>query len=260
MVKTEAGSTPSSERSRLLKSASPLDYHIFRQEITSKYPAYNPPPPPLPLELEQNSMLPPLPSSASQNATTGSSTGLGPASVNNNGGSIIHQPVHIATPAPSPPPSPIGPGGKAGKKQNYQTNQNFPFLYPPFDGTPDGSSGLNVLAFQEYIATKPWGGRDVPVSILEAGEIFAGRMETTRAVKQLWDERERFMRFERGWENTLSPSSGMSPSGEGDPQSNEEDPPTNPDVAGIVNSDVRQRLLLVEDFYVRHVIHHSIHV
>ena len=43
-----------------LITASPLDYHSFRQEISSKYPAYNPPPPLFPLEPDSKSMLPPL--------------------------------------------------------------------------------------------------------------------------------------------------------------------------------------------------------
>jgi hypothetical protein len=94
-------------------TASPLDYHLFRQEITSKYPAYNPPPPLVPLELENNSILPPLPNHPSRvGSSPGLFSGTGPASVGGNG-SILYQPVHIATPAPSPPPSPIGPGGKA---------------------------------------------------------------------------------------------------------------------------------------------------
>jgi hypothetical protein len=53
------------------------------------------------------------------------------------------------------------------------TNQSFPFLYPSMD--------------------------TIPQSIVEAGELFASRIKTTPGMMQLWDEREKFMQFERGW-------------------------------------------------------------
>jgi hypothetical protein len=120
--------------------------------------------------------------------------------VNSSGASILHQPVHIATPAPSPPPSPPV-GGKAGKKQNYQTNQNFPFMYPPLDSTSNSAGGKGAAGLQELLVGRKWEGSDIPKSILEAGELFADRMRMTRAMRQLWDEREKFLKFERGWED-----------------------------------------------------------
>ncbi|KAH8600939.1 hypothetical protein B0O99DRAFT_293990 [Bisporella sp. PMI_857] len=180
-------------------TASPLDYHIFRQEITSKYPAYIPPQPLLPLEPENNSILPPLPNRPSR--TNGANGIITPAmNVNSGGTSILHQPVHIATPAPSPPPSPPV-GGKAGKKQNYQTNQNFPFMYPPLDFTSNGAGGKGQAGLQDLLVGRKWEGSDIPKSILEAGSLFAERMRMTRAMRQLWDEREKFLKFERGWED-----------------------------------------------------------
>ena len=178
-------------------TASPLDYHLFRQEITSKYPAYSPPQPLVPIEPENNSILPPLPNHHSRqtshddlgtlrNGTTAS-------------GSILNQPVHIATPAPSPPPSPAGPGGKAGKKQNYQTNQNFPFLYPPLDESSNTLGGKGSAELQDKLVGKRWEGGDVPASILEAGQLFASRMRMSRSLRQLWDVRERYIKEERGW-------------------------------------------------------------
>ncbi|KAL3422395.1 transmembrane hyphal anastomosis protein ham2 far11 [Phlyctema vagabunda] len=182
-----------------LITASPLDYHIFRQEITSKYPAYVPPRPLIPLEQDNNSILPPLPHRPSRR---NGENGILPApiGVNTSGASILHQPVHIATPAPSPPPSPPV-GGKAGKKQNYQTNQNFPFMYPPLDSTSNSAGGKGAAGLQEFLVGRKWEGSDIPASILEAGELFAKRMRMTRPMRQLWDERERFLRFERGWED-----------------------------------------------------------
>lgn len=178
-------------------TASPLDYHVFRQEITSKYPAYVPPRPAIPLEDENTSLLPPLPQHTTRN---NSANGIIPVPPNlqNGGASILHQPVHIATPAPSPPPSP-GVGGKGGKKQNYQTNQNFPFMYPPLDATSNSAGGKGLAALDDIINRK-WEGSDIPASILEAGELFSTRVRMTRATRQLWDEREGFLKFERGWE------------------------------------------------------------
>ncbi|KAJ5362452.1 Phosphatidic acid phosphatase type 2/haloperoxidase [Penicillium brevicompactum] len=179
--------------------ASPLDYHLFRQEITSKYPAYNPPPVIVPLELENNSILPPLPHNAvKMNSSSGIFCGAGP-SVSGGNGSILQQAVHIATPAPSPPPSPVGPGGKVGKKQNYQTNQNFPFMYPPLDDSSNRIGGKGTTERQDTLVGKRWEGGDVPASIVEAGKLFSTHVKMTRAMRQLWQEREHFMRYDRGW-------------------------------------------------------------
>jgi hypothetical protein len=198
-VKTAVSEKPPSRGdSEDLITASPLDYHLFRQEITSKYPAYVPPPPLLPLEADNNTILPPLPNHPIRNS---GANGILPAppDANTGGGSILNQPVHIATPAPSPPPSPPV-GGKAGKKQNYQTNQNFPFMYPPLDSTSNSAGGKGLAGLQEALVGRKWEGSDIPASILEAGELFAKRMRMTRAMRQLWDERERFLKFERGWD------------------------------------------------------------
>ncbi|KHN94137.1 Protein required for hyphal anastomosis (HAM-2) [Metarhizium album ARSEF 1941] len=178
-------------------TASPLDYHLFRQEITSKYPAYVPPQPLLPLEDETTSILPPIPNHPARN---NGSNGIiaTPAQLQTGGASILNQPVHIATPAPSPPPSP-GVGGKAGKKQNYQTNQNFPFMYPPLDATSNSAGGKGMAGIDDSIVSRRWEGSDIPASILEAGELFSTRVRMTRATRQMWEERERFLKFERGW-------------------------------------------------------------
>lgn len=180
-------------------TTSPLDYHLFRQEITSKYPAYCPPPPLVPIEEENNSILPPLPNHPTRQASIENLRMAAGATANGAGRSIFHQPVHIATPAPSPPPSPAGPGGKGGKKQNYQTNQNFPFLYPPLDDTSNTVGGKGNAELQDQLVGKRWEGSDVPASILEAGQLFASRMRMSRSIRQLWDVREKFIKYERGW-------------------------------------------------------------
>lgn len=249
-----------------LITASPLDYHLFRQEITSKYPAYIPPAPLLPLEHDNNTILPPLPNHPQRN--TGQNGIIPTPATATSGGSILHQPVHIATPAPSPPPSPPV-GGKAGKKQNYQTNQNFPFMYPPLDSTSNSAGGKGTAGLQGQLVGRKWEGSEIPASILEAGELFAKRMKMTRAMRQLWDEREAFLKHERGWDGT---------GGDDDPDfdvdeleldealarrlealgmdEEEEEKKVELDVGPRpVGDDVRKRLEVVEEFYVSHVKH-----
>lgn len=176
--------------------------------------------------------------------------------VNSSGASILHQPVHIATPAPSPPPSPPV-GGKAGKKQNYQTNQNFPFMYPPLDSTSNSAGGKGAAGLQELLVGRKWEGSDIPKSILEAGALFAKRMRMTRAMRQLWNEREKFLKYERGWDGVeedddieeldLDTILGKKAALEGMKH-------IKPDVDygpnGDVGDDIKKKLDLVEQFYV----------
>ncbi|KAI0194606.1 hypothetical protein F4808DRAFT_441116 [Astrocystis sublimbata] len=187
----------SDDKDKNIITASPLDYHVFRQEVTSKYPSYVPPQSKIPLDADNISLLPPLPNHPTRN---NGSNGILPAPPGNqsSGASILHQPVHIATPAPSPPPSPTV-GGKGGKKQNYQTNQNFPFLYPPLDETSNSAGGKGAAYLKTSVERK-WEGSDIPASILEAGELFSKRVRMTRATRQLWEQRQLFQRFERGWD------------------------------------------------------------
>ncbi|KAK1770302.1 N1221-domain-containing protein [Phialemonium atrogriseum] len=197
-AKKATAETDNDDKEKDVITASPLDYHVFRQEITSKYPAYIPPQPVIPLEAEHTSLLPQLPNHPTRN---NGANGIMPAPANlqSGGASILHQPVHIATPAPSPPPSPAV-GGKGGKKQNYQTNQNFPFMYPPLDASSNSTGGKGGAALQDLLVGRKWEGSDVPASILEAGELFSRRVRMSRASRQLWEEREKFLKFDRGWE------------------------------------------------------------
>ena len=56
---------------------------------------------------------------------------------------------------------------------------------------------------------RKWEGSEIPASILEAGELFAKRTKMTRAMRQLWDEREAFLKFERGWIEKMRKMSWM---------------------------------------------------
>ncbi|KAL4735996.1 hypothetical protein BDV11DRAFT_173349 [Aspergillus similis] len=244
-------------------TASPLDYHNFRQEITSKYPAYNPPPPVIPLELENNSILPPLPQHPSRSySSNGLFSGVGPSVAGGNG-SILHQSVHIATPAPSPPPSPIGPGGKAGKKQNYQTNQNFPFMYPPLDNSSNNLGGKGSTEMQDMLVGKKWDGSDVPASVIEAGHLFSTHVKMTRAMRQLWEERERFMKYDRGWHAERAYATGDADAEDeivddleefslDEKKTPKSDPPMEKETD---NEEVQKRLDAVESFYTQALVH-----
>ena len=248
------GNDPKSSSADPVLTTSPLEYHLFRQEITSKYPAYNPPPPLVPLELEHKSILPPLPNHVSRPQPT-----AGPLGPTDGSGSIFHQPVHIATPAPSPPPSPVGPGGKAGKKQNYQTNQYFPFLYPPLDGSSNNIGGKGSSDRQDHLVGRKWEGSDVPASIIEAGQLFASRMRMNRALRQLWKERELFIKYDRGWakkDKLTTPSeSDVRDNGAsaGKAGKSQDEIDVEDDNVSEVNTDdpsIEASMKAVEDFYV----------
>lgn len=237
------------ERGHPVITASPLDYHLFRQELCSKYPAYQPPAPLFPFEPENNTILPPLQHRQSKldEIDNTASAGIGVY-----GSSVMHQPVHIATPAPSPPPSPAGPGGKGGKKQNYQTNQMFPFLYPPLDTNSNDLGGKGSTELQDALAGRKWKGRDIPASILEAAELFAKRMKTTRAMKQLWETRVDYMKFERGWKEGQDDDDDDVAQLDLDLDSEPESKPSNPKDAppDDPETDTDRRLRAVSDYYV----------
>ncbi|KAL4779978.1 hypothetical protein BJX76DRAFT_62090 [Aspergillus varians] len=257
----EGGKNDPTRRTPFL-TASPLDYHNFRQEITSKYPAYNPPPPVIPLELENNSILPPLPQHPSRGySSNGLFSGVGPSVAGGNG-SILHQSVHIATPAPSPPPSPIGPGGKTGKKQNYQTNQNFPFMYPPLDDSSNALGGKGTTEMQDVLVGKKWDGSDVPASVIEAGKLFSTHVKLTRAMRQLWEEREQFMKYDRGW-HAESSATGDTDAENGIAEDlqdislehKERRKSDTPRERQTDNEEIQKRLDAVEAFYTQALVH-----
>jgi len=167
----------SAEVDKDIITANPLDYFLFRQELIAKYPAYNPPE--SLFAFETNSYLPSLALQESSLRPGGNTDVLlGGKGGGENLASILDKAVHIATPVPSPPPSPIA-LGKGQKKQNYQTNQSFPFMYPPAD--EDDAGG-------------------VPSSIKEAGDLFSGRTRISLAMRQLWKEKEAFEKYGRGWQ------------------------------------------------------------
>ncbi|KAL5611615.1 uncharacterized protein BROUX77_001771 [Berkeleyomyces rouxiae] len=198
-TKKAANESSLEDKAQNLILASPLDYHFFRDEILSKYPAYVPPHSNLPYDNAGKSLLAALSNQPQRNAMSGGILPPAPGSQIGGSTSILNQPVHIATPAPSPPPSPAA-GGKAVKKQNYQTNQDFPFLYPPLDATSNSAGGKGFAGEQWESVGRRWEGSELPTSIIEAGNLFSDRVRMSRAMRQMWEEREAFLKEDKGWD------------------------------------------------------------
>ena len=107
--------------------------------------------------------------------------------------------------------------------------------------------------------------------ILEAGELFSSRVRMTRGTRQLWDERERFLKYERGWglsddddeidglcldELTLEEKEELKELKAEDrrstlPPPSEEEVDFGPKPDRLTDRD-KQRLVAVERFYVSH--------
>lgn len=95
----------------------------------------------------------------------------------------MNKAVHIATAALSPPPSPGGVGWKERKRQNYQTNNNFPFLYPP-----SSSSDVDKKFWWKEDGdtfSRGEGGNGVSTGIKEAGDLFSGKVRSALTMKHL---------------------------------------------------------------------------
>ena len=65
--------------------------------------------------------------------------------------------------------------------------------------TSNTVGGKGTAELQDKLVGKRWEGSDVPASIQEAGQLFASRMRMSRSIRQLWDVREKFIKYERGW-------------------------------------------------------------
>ncbi|KAH3676179.1 hypothetical protein WICMUC_002201 [Wickerhamomyces mucosus] len=146
---------------------SPIEFHIFRKELLSRYPSFVPPPSKLPPDYENTASLLQFISV--------------PKRLNNHKHHIPPPPpvsLHISTPAPSPPLSPQKP---AKGKRSFQTNENYPLIFPVNDNLENS----------------------VPDSIKEATTLFETRVVDKLSLKQLWNEREYFSKQERGWSETI---------------------------------------------------------
>jgi len=112
-----------------LITESPLDYHVFRQEIVSKYPAYHPPKPILSFELARDPVL----RSFTINSTTGRTASggneylvFGRKGGGINSGSILKNAVHIVTPRHLHSLPAVW-EGREGRNRIIKKNNNLPF-------------------------------------------------------------------------------------------------------------------------------------
>ena len=130
-------------------------------------------------------------------------------------------------------------------------------MYPPLDPNSNDIGGKGSSGHQDTLVGKKWDGGDVPASIIEAGKLFASRTKMTRAVRQLWEEREKFLKYDRGWDenetgnksdsnpeqknesdNVLENSTGQKSDKHSQPTKESDD------------EDVQRRLDAVDEFYV----------
>jgi hypothetical protein len=153
-------------------TASPIDFHVFREEILMRYPSYVPPPSRLPGDFEN-------PSSLSQFITI-PRTQQALKQITNYDTPPLE--IHIATPVPSPSP-PSSPSNRTTKaKRFFRAHDGYPFIFP-------------VQNEKEVI----------PKSVKEASELFATRVREKLSLKQLWSERNLFVQQERGWVEPIDP-------------------------------------------------------
>ncbi|EEB94508.1 hypothetical protein MPER_06667, partial [Moniliophthora perniciosa FA553] len=183
----------------IIKS-SPLDIEAFRQETSVKYPTFVPPPPPPP-DPNAPTVIKPLPSNLTSKLAQAYSpipvrhhyhhddmdnhsglphnAGPHPFAQNPRPSGLFGPTVQPPTPAPTPPPPP--PNAKP-KKQQYQTDQNRPFLFP-------------------FSKAQGKDARLVPFAIDEADKLYNRHMYVSLALSQMWRTREDCMTFESGLEH-----------------------------------------------------------
>lgn len=152
-------------------TASPIDFHTYRQELTTRYPSFIPPPSTLPKNFEDTSSLTQFISIPKNQP---------PRQMNASNQNPPN--IHIATPIPSPSTSPNLMENKNIKgKRLIQSNFVYPLIYP--------------IGNDEEI---------VPKSIQEATELFVSRVRDKIHLIQLWDEFDHFVKQERGWVDSLN--------------------------------------------------------
>jgi hypothetical protein len=141
--------------------------------------------------------------------------------------------------------------GKGGKKQNYQTPHLLPFNYPPLDWTSNEIGGKGSTMLQDALVGRKWEGSDIPASILEAAELFSKRMRATRALKQLWEERVEFLKYERGWAGADEDDEDVRPLSEDDDDDAEAPPvpASSRSKSQTFDGSTAERLSTVEAFY-----------
>ncbi|KAF6061860.1 N1221-like family protein [Candida albicans] len=153
---------PTKESSESNLTCSPLDYFVFRQDLIDKYPLYDE------TELKPYDFRN-LKKSLDNDDDTTSDTS-----------SIHSHSIHLATPVPSPTlaASDYMSGGEKIRK-SYQVNQAMPMIYP--------------------ITNNYNGDGVIPLAMREADEILRKSIYESYSIKRLWNERDYFMKQERGY-------------------------------------------------------------
>ncbi|KAK6454260.1 factor arrest protein 11 [Scheffersomyces xylosifermentans] len=188
-------------------TCSPLDYFAFREDLLDKYPLYEDPNLKVfdfskfhkHLDADESSSI----SSSSDsiddrykyfmaiNSFSNSLSNLVESPKTNKSHTVFSQlpsqTVHIATPVPSPTltASDYMSGGEKIRR-SYQVNQAMPFIYPNASTSAASTTSDGV---------------EVPYAIKEADKILKDSVYESYSIKRLWDERQRFMKQERGYVN-----------------------------------------------------------
>lgn len=185
--------------------SNPLDIEAFRQELAVKYPTFAPPPEP-PVALAATPIVKTVTPAA---LTRRLSEAYSPIPVRHHyhhdepeqnfqghgsgfpgqlqqSNSYFRMNQQVPTPAPSPPPT------QKAKKQQYQTDQNRPFLFPFSKATLSGREP-----------------KLVPFAIEEADKLFNKHMYVSLALWQMWRTREDCMTLESGLERLPGVDAGI---------------------------------------------------
>ncbi|KIY45857.1 hypothetical protein FISHEDRAFT_66658 [Fistulina hepatica ATCC 64428] len=179
----ELAGLPSPTEEELPIKSSPLDIEIFHEEMSVKYPTFNPVQHPVPGSMPKNAIPSELSTKLSQaydpipirhhyhheESENSGSTGSQFQAQNAN---MQYRHPQAPTPAPSPPPAP------KAKKQQYQTDQTRPFLFP----------------FSRYDKN----GRLVPFAIDEADKLYNKHTYISLSLWQMAKTRAECMAAESG--------------------------------------------------------------
>lgn len=166
---------------------SPLNYEAFREDITARFPDYVTPNIGLPIDGDNSNSL-------SQFLEITRSKVKNPINL-----TLAVPEQHIATPAPSPPQSPVlnQINESIRTRKSFQTNMAYPCLYPSDNDDDEDDFLSEKISLGCSHVDK---SADIPFSIQEATKILSENLEIKLSVKQLWHERKLFMITERGWQ------------------------------------------------------------
>lgn len=164
--------------SSLSLTCSPLQYFTIRENLMDKYPLYSL------LQANRSPLVEGhyntfMAANAFSNSLSNLLENPRPNRAHTAQSQLPAQTVHIATPVPTPPSvnSEFMSGGEKIRKL-YQINQGMPFIFPTDNATT------------------------VPYAVEEAYNIFSEAVKEDLSSGQFWDERQRFMVQERGFEET----------------------------------------------------------